>query len=389
MKFDHKTKIRCKFCGMKFEPKKLKYNLTTKMILETDLMLKHVGIDMKFIERPDLKHTDSSVIYLPFRVCEDCYLLFETMNEIKNSQIQIGNYFRIPVNDLNFGIEIHRKIDMESEERKKKNLEDLIKSFDGDFIKKAGSNLLNFGTLNKNGNPLGFNNLNLNGNNPNLNSNNFSTDENNNYNGGESSLASNKKNSPKKFGKNFLYRFMFVITDIILNEDMKLPDEKLYIIYYFFGKWYKIRLTDYYENLDYFNVNFSKIFYIICDENYGFIEYIDKNKSIDIKIGHFVEDPVKLKDQENAKLFKKEIIIEDLDTFTNIEDFVEYCGVQIECSAVRYADNNRNTMNGLLFKEDKPHYVGKLRCLMRVNKEKEIELENVKCTKHCNVRSFF
>ena len=58
MKFDHKTKIRCKFCGMKFMPQKLKYNLTTKMILETDLMLKHVGIDMKFIERPDLKHTD-------------------------------------------------------------------------------------------------------------------------------------------------------------------------------------------------------------------------------------------------------------------------------------------------------------------------------------------
>lgn len=334
MKFDHKTKIRCKFCGMKFMPQKLKYNLTTKMILETDLMLKHVGIDMKFIERPDLKHTDSSVLYLPFRVCEDCYLLFETLNEIKNFQIQIGNFFRIPVNDLNFGVEIHKK------KTERLNVNDLVKTLDTELIKKAGLSFLKQSVIRK---------------------------------------------REEKPGKNYLYRFMFMINDIILSEGVPIPDEELYLIYHFFGNWYKIRLNEYHPSLDYFNVNVSKLFYLICDETYGFIEYIDKNKYIPIKIGHFVENPQKLKDQETAKIFKKKIIIEDLDICTNIDEFVEFCGVEICCSAARYADKNRNTMNGLLFKEKKPHYVGKLRCLMRISKEKEIEVDNVNCTRHLNV----
>jgi hypothetical protein len=331
-------------------PQKLKYNLTTKMILETDIMLKHVGIDMKFIERPDLKHTDSSVIYLPYRVCEDCYLLFETMNEIKNSQIQIGNFFRIPVNDLNFGVEIYKKnndIDLIEEEINKKCVEILLKNCGRNSITCFAKKFL------------------------------------------QSSEEELTKKNINKIPCNYLYRFMFMINDIILNEEVIFPDEKLYIIFNLFGNWYKVKLEEYYPSLDYFNVNFSKIYYLICDEHYGFINYIDKNKSLQIKIGHFVEDPVKLKDQETAKIFKREIIIEDLDIFTNIHEFVEFCSTEIDCTAVRYADNNRNTMNGLLFKEDKPHYVGKLRCLIRVSKEKEIQLENINHTKHFNVKFYF
>ena len=82
------------------------------MILETDKMLKHVQFDKsKFnvIDRPDLKHTDYSMIYLPYRVCEDCYLLFETLNDIKNYQIEIANLFRNPVNKVNFGFGFYTK----------------------------------------------------------------------------------------------------------------------------------------------------------------------------------------------------------------------------------------------------------------------------------------
>jgi len=92
------------------------------MILETDIMLKLVGINVNFIERPDLKHMDSSIIYLPYRVCEDCYLLFETMNEVKNNQIEIANYFKIPVDHVNFGVEIYSKTknqEKQIEEQKK------------------------------------------------------------------------------------------------------------------------------------------------------------------------------------------------------------------------------------------------------------------------------
>ena len=95
-KFDYQTKIKCKFCGINYSSQKLKYKLTTKMILETDKMIKHVQFDkVKFnvTDRADLKHTDYSMIYLLYRVCEDCYLLFETLNDFKNYQIEIANFF--------------------------------------------------------------------------------------------------------------------------------------------------------------------------------------------------------------------------------------------------------------------------------------------------------
>ena len=49
------------------------------------------------------------MIYLPYRVCEDCYLLFETLNDIKNYQIDIANLFRNPVNKVNFGFGFYTK----------------------------------------------------------------------------------------------------------------------------------------------------------------------------------------------------------------------------------------------------------------------------------------
>ena len=111
-KFDYQNKIKCKLCGIDYSKKNLKYSLTTKMILETDNMLKHVQferVQFNIVDRPDLKHTDYSMIYLPYRVCEDCYLLFETLNGIKNYQIDIANLFRNPVNKVNFGFGFYTK----------------------------------------------------------------------------------------------------------------------------------------------------------------------------------------------------------------------------------------------------------------------------------------
>ena len=41
-RFDYQTKIKCKFCGVEYSKQKLKYKLTTKMILETDKMLQQI-----------------------------------------------------------------------------------------------------------------------------------------------------------------------------------------------------------------------------------------------------------------------------------------------------------------------------------------------------------
>ena len=48
-RFDYQTKIKCKFCGVEYSKQKLKYKLTTKMILETDKMLQHVDSETNLI----------------------------------------------------------------------------------------------------------------------------------------------------------------------------------------------------------------------------------------------------------------------------------------------------------------------------------------------------
>lgn len=340
------------------------------MILETDIMLKHVGINMNFVERPDLKHVDSSVIYLPYRVCEDCYLLFETMNDVRISQIDIANYFRIPVDQVNFGVEIYSKQrNQESHIEEEKNFINLLNS--KNLTDRNNSTKLNkqeFIQQSSNKHKTGEN---------------FSNNFTNSLNADGENLNGNSNKS--KEGRNYLYRFLIMFTDILWNENIVVPDKDLYIIFNIFGYWYKIKLNEYYSSLDYFNINFFKMFYVICDENHGFIEYIDKNRQLLVKIGYFNENPNKQKELDLAKIFKKEIIIEDLDICTNYDEFVTFCSVELSLNAVRYADKYRNTLNGLLFKEDKPHYVGKLRCLIRVNKEKEIDIDKINCRKHFNV----
>ena len=107
-KSEYQTLKKCKFCGVDNTIKNLKYKLSVNMVLETAKMYEHAdfrGSSNKFkcLERPDLKHDDYSMIYLPYRVCEDCYLLYETLHDIKEYQIQIGNILKSPVNEINFG----------------------------------------------------------------------------------------------------------------------------------------------------------------------------------------------------------------------------------------------------------------------------------------------
>lgn len=105
---------------------------------------------------------------------------------------------------------------------------------------------------------------------------------------------------------------------------------------------------------------------------------------MDIKFGYFVQNNFDAKKQVLRNL-KKEIIIEDNDICENIQDFVEFASVELSLQDLKYGQNYRNTLNGLLFKTDKPHYVGKLRCIIRINKESKCDnLEGMNCRKHFN-----
>jgi hypothetical protein len=315
------------------------------MIIETDRMLKHIGNHITFIERPDLKHTDCSMIYLPYRVCEDCYLLFETMNDIKNYQIEIANFFRNPVDAINFGLDYYAKEEKIVQETEQKEEEESDRDDMTNSITEQGMMTTNMSQISTVTNKI------------------LKTPD--DYKRGEE----NKNNL-------YLYRIMIMFTDLFWNENLKLPHDELYLLFNFLGNWYKVKIRKYYEQLDYFNINFFKVFYIVCDQTSGFIEYVEKNRHMDIKLGYFETEHKK--NEIDPKIFNKDIVIEDVDICKNIEDFVEFASVELSLNGLKYGEKYRNSLNGLLFKREKPHYVGKLRCLIRISKEGKAREENSK-----------
>ena len=364
-KFDYQNKIKCKLCGIDYSLRKLKYSLTTKMILETDKMLKHVQFDKsKFnvIDRPDLKHTDYSMIYLPYRVCEDCYLLFETLNDIKNFQIEIANLFRNPVNKVNFGfgfytkeISYENRIQLTNKQQEKiqklnTEIENLNKEEDED-----DDILIRPKTVTSNGGD-------------DMNTESENMDENNGETSGENYKKDTKKNN--------LYRILIMFNDIIWSDqNIKLPDKNLFLVYSFLGNEYKIpiQMQPYTQKLDYSLINFNKIYHIICTEPEGFIKWVEKNRYMEVKIGYFETSEEEKKKKDVKKLLRKDIIIEDDDICDDeIKNFVPFATVDLSTQGLKYGTNYRNNLNGLLFKRDEPHYVGKLRCIIRIHKVKEI-----------------
>ena len=391
-KFDYQNKIKCKLCGIDYSKKNLKYSLTTKMILETDNMLKHVQferVQFNIVDRPDLKHTDFSMIYLPYRVCEDCYLLFETLNDIKNYQIDIANLFRNPVNKVNFGFGFYTKeIIFEDKVELTKVQQNKIKMLNTEID-----------NLNKEeddeNDMVGVKNKTTSSNN--ISEEDIENEENDEEN--EVIKKSEKKTEPKlnlkpskemnqteekketeivtKKGKiNNLYRILIIFNDIIWTEqNIKLPKKDLFLVYTFLGNYYKIPLTidQFTKDLDYTLINFYKIYHIICTEPDGFIKWVEKNRYMEVKIGYFETLDETKKKTEVKKKKKKNIVIQDNDICEDIQNFVPFATVDLSTQGLKYGTNYRNNLNGLLFKRDEPHYVGKLRCVIRISKVKKIK----------------
>ena len=421
-KFDYQNKIKCKLCGIDYSKKLLKYELTTKMIIETENMLKHVEFNkVKFnvLDRPDLRHTYYSMIYLPYRVCEDCYLLFETLNDIKDYQIEIANLFKIPVDKINFCFNYYTQIKEDKSKVKltKKELKNI------DRINKEITNM-NFNTeeisesndvnkkrseqsdneeLNNDSSVIPINDSKKNYYN-NLNKSENEEQEKNSINDNKKENNINKSRNLKILQKNFsagvigniknnnisgfnesnksseikklmnLYRILIMFNDITWNNIDLIPKEELYLVYSFLGNNYKIpiKIESYAKNLDYTIINFQKIYHIICTEPEGFINFVEKNRYMEVKLGTFEKTEEETKKKEVQKLLRKDITIEDQDIVGPKESFIPYAGLDLSIQGLKYGTNYRNNLNGLLFKKDKPYYIGKLKCVIRIHKVKEI-----------------
>lgn len=348
-KFDYQTKLKCKFCGISYNKISLKYNLTCKMILETTNQLKQLNINLNYVERPDLSHTDSSMIYLSYRVCEDCFLMFETSNDIKHYQIKLANFFRINVDSVNFGVDYLKKDNDKNNIGVNSTLENKFSALIN--IEKEDENEKN----EKNDKNKHKSNTSI----------------------LKTTTINNNKDVKVPDNPNNLFRIMLIFSDIFWNPEVQVPEKELYLVYNFLGNFYKARVKAYYPELDYININYYKMYYIACDPNEGFIEYIDKNRSMKVRVGYFKELSEKEQNQKTEKMINtNNIQIEDSDicSESELDLFVKFADVDLDIQGLKYGDKYRNSLNGLLFKEDKPHYTGKLRCTIRINNVKPIDV---------------
>jgi len=192
---------------------------------------------------------------------------------------------------------------------------------------------------------------------------------NNNNSGYEESNKSTEVKKPMN-----LYRILIMFNDILWNNIEQLPKEDLFIVYSFLGNNYKIplKIESYNQDLDYTIINFQKIYHIICTEPEGFINFVEKNRYMEVKLGTFEKTEEEARKKEVQKLLRKDIAIEDQDICSENELFKPYAGLDLSIQGLKYGTNYRNNLNGLLFKKDKPYYIGKLRCVIRIHKVKEI-----------------
>ena len=442
-KFDYQNKIKCKLCGIDYNKRSLKYELTTKMIMETENMLKHVEFNkVKFnvLDRPDLRHTYFSMIYLPYRVCEDCYLLFETLNDIKDYQIEIANFFRIPVDKINFCFNYYTQIKEDKTKvkltnKELNNIERLNSEIsnmnlrDDEYMEENNNLEYDASTIKKRKETNGMENEEIhietnpiegqrkssnlfNNNIDNLNNNNTILEEPEQTNMNENTNSNINiipekipKPTKKSMQKNLsagiiedippqkiqsennltksaeikkplnLYQILIMFNDLIWNNIDQIPiKEDLYLIYSFLGNSYKIpiKIEQYCKDLDYTIINYHKIYHIITTEPEGFINFVEKNRYKEVKLGNFEKVEEEKRNKEVKKLLRKNIVIEDQDIFTENEKFKPFAGLDLSIMGLKYGSNYRNNLNGLLFKKDKPYYIGKLRCVIRIHKVKEI-----------------
>jgi len=106
---------------------------------------------------------------------------------------------------------------------------------------------------------------------------------------------------------------------------------------------------------------------------------------MEIKLGYFKENKEKKEKEILMKKLRNKITYDDNDLCTDIEDFVEFASVELSLQGLKYGPKYRNILNGLLFKHSEPHFVGNLRFVIRINKEKNVDNYKLNLTKHCNV----
>ena len=112
---------------------------------------------------------------------------------------------------------------------------------------------------------------------------------------------------------------------------------------------------------------------------------------MNVKIGYFTPYTIKESNKQTLVNLKKQTKItyddKDLVSPLDMQKFVEFASVELALNSLKCGPKYRNVLNALLFKKTQPHYVGKIKIIIRINKEKTPNnIYTLKLTQFCNVK---
>ena len=86
------------FWKVGFLMSELTNKLTLKMVIDMERMIRHMGINISWLDFSDSKFYEKSLFYQTFRVWNSCTILYKALKELKSTELKIAQAFGIPQN---------------------------------------------------------------------------------------------------------------------------------------------------------------------------------------------------------------------------------------------------------------------------------------------------
>ncbi|EGR32819.1 lmbr1-like conserved region family protein, putative, partial [Ichthyophthirius multifiliis] len=90
---------QCKYCETILPEIELTQKMTLKMIIQTDKHLMHRNKNFQWLQRSDIKHIDTPLLYQEHKVCHPCYKLYTETEKLIQYEYNFAKILGIPCNE--------------------------------------------------------------------------------------------------------------------------------------------------------------------------------------------------------------------------------------------------------------------------------------------------
>jgi LMBR1 domain-containing protein 1 len=96
-KFEGMKVVQCKYCEEFYPTDQMNHKMTLKMLMQTDKHLMHRGETFEWLNRSDIKHIDTTLLFQEHKVCKCCYKLYQATEKLRAVEFQFARVLGIPV----------------------------------------------------------------------------------------------------------------------------------------------------------------------------------------------------------------------------------------------------------------------------------------------------